>query len=133
VDVIEDPVEARRRIDRFLERAARRDVYGELLARGQVGRVLEDPEARKQLRSELRRQARADKLRIITREYDDVVIALSRISDRRTSTSASRSRWLRARRVSTRPRFKSSSPPTSSQPRRPDTGGASATTPRVSR
>ena len=59
-----------------MKRAARRDVYGELLARGQVGRVLEDPEARKQLRSELRRQARADKLRIITREYDDVVIAL---------------------------------------------------------
>jgi hypothetical protein len=51
VDVIEDPVEARRRIDGFLERAARRDVYGELLARGQVGRVLEDPEARKQLRA----------------------------------------------------------------------------------
>jgi hypothetical protein len=76
VEVIEDPVEARRRIDRFLERAAPRDVYGELLARGQVGRVLEDPEARKQLRSDLRRQARADKLRIITREYDDVVIAL---------------------------------------------------------
>lgn len=75
--MIEDPVEARRRIDRFLERAARRDVYGELLARGQVGRVLDDPAARKQLRSELRRQARADKLKIITREYDDdVVIAL---------------------------------------------------------
>ena len=56
VDVIEDPVEARRRIDRFLERAARRDAYGELLARGQVSRHLDDPTARENLRSELRRQ-----------------------------------------------------------------------------
>jgi len=50
VRVIEDPVEARQRIERFLERAGRRDAYGELLARGQVSRKLGDPEARSQLR-----------------------------------------------------------------------------------
>lgn len=73
---IEDPVEARRRIARFLERAERRDAYGELLARGEMSRRLADPEARENLRRDLRRQARADKLKIITREYDDRVIAL---------------------------------------------------------
>jgi hypothetical protein len=76
VQVIDDPVEARRLIDRFLARAARRDAYGELLARGQVSRRLEDPDARENLRRDLRRQARADKLKIITREHGEVVLAL---------------------------------------------------------
>lgn len=73
---IEDPVAARRRIQRFLDRAARRDPYGELLASGQMSRRIGDSEKRDALRRELRRQARADKLKIITREYGDVVIAL---------------------------------------------------------
>ena len=76
MDLIEDPIEARRRIERFLERARRRDAYGELLASGQVSRLLDDPDARKNLRSDLRRQARADKLKIITREYGEVVVAM---------------------------------------------------------
>lgn len=41
-----------------------------------VTRKLDDRDAREKLRSDLRRQARADKLRIITREYDDLVIAM---------------------------------------------------------
>jgi len=76
VHLIEDPVEARRRIEEFLNRAARRDAYGELLATGQVSRKLSDRDAREALRSDLRRQARADKLKIITRAYDELVIAL---------------------------------------------------------
>ena len=73
---IDDTVAARRRIERFLDRAARRDPYGELLASGQMSRRVGDAEQRDALRRELRRQARADKLKIITREYGDVVIAL---------------------------------------------------------
>lgn len=76
VHVVEDPVEARRRIQHFQERAGRRDAYGELLARGQVSRGVNSAEERDALRRALRAQARADKLKIITRAYGDVVVAL---------------------------------------------------------
>jgi len=74
--VLEDPVEARRRIQHFQERAGRRDAYGELLARGRVSRRVSSPEQRDTLRRALRTQARADKLKIITRAYGDVVVAM---------------------------------------------------------
>ena len=61
---MEDPVEIRVRIDRVLERVARRDDYGTLLARGDVVRRLDDVGNPDAWRSSLRRQARGDRLRI---------------------------------------------------------------------
>jgi hypothetical protein len=42
--VMHDPVDIRRRIDRLVARVDRRDDYGQLLARGQVVHRLEDVE-----------------------------------------------------------------------------------------
>ena len=73
---MQDPVEIRRRIERLIERVDRRDDYGQLLARGDVIRRLDevgDPEA---WRAELRRQARADRLGIRTGFGNGVVWAL---------------------------------------------------------
>lgn len=71
-----DPVEIRRRIMHMVERAARRDTYGTLLTAGQVVVSLakvEDPDA---WRAEIRRQARADHIKVRTGEGNGVVWAL---------------------------------------------------------
>lgn len=71
-----DPVEVRRRARRLLERVDRRDDYGQLLAQGQVVRKhadIGDPDA---WRAEIRRHARADRIKVRTGDNDRVVYAL---------------------------------------------------------
>jgi len=58
-----DPVDIRRRIDHLVTRVDRRDDYGQLLARGQVIHRLGDVAGVDAWRAEIRRQARADKIR----------------------------------------------------------------------
>ena len=71
-----DPVDIRRRIERLIARVDRRDDYGQLLARGQaihdVGEV-DDVEA---WRAEIRREARADKIKVQTGFNEAIVWAL---------------------------------------------------------
>lgn len=64
MEVIEDPVEIRRAIDRLHRRVARRDDYGHLLARGDVIRRVDADLDVAQWRTEIRRQARADRIRV---------------------------------------------------------------------
>jgi hypothetical protein len=73
---MEDPVDISRRVDRLIERVQRRDDYGKLLARGDVGhRVdrIEDPEA---WRAEIKRQARADRIKVRTGKTGNKVWAV---------------------------------------------------------
>ena len=73
---MEDPVEIRRRMQRLIERVGRRDDYGRLLADGHVAlkeQDVEDPEA---WRAAIRRQARADRIRVQTARDDGVVWAI---------------------------------------------------------
>lgn len=63
---MEDPVEINRRIERLVKRIRRRDDYGKLLASGSVVRSagdVDDPDA---WRDEIKRQARADKIKVRT-------------------------------------------------------------------
>jgi len=71
-----DPVEIRKRIDKVLERVARRDDYGALLARGDVIRRIGEVEDPDHWRSEIRRQARADRIRVRTGQQDAIVYAV---------------------------------------------------------
>jgi hypothetical protein len=78
-----DPVEIRRRMRRLLERVDRRDAYGKLLAEGHVvanENGLEDPDA---WRAELRRQARADRIRLRTGRSQGIVWAV--VHERRSA------------------------------------------------
>lgn len=71
-----DPVEIRRRTQRLIARVERRDDYGQLLASGQVVHgpdEVADIDAR---RAEIRRQARADKIKVRTGVNDGLVWAL---------------------------------------------------------
>ena len=61
-----DPVDIRRRIDRLVARVDRRDDYGQLLASGQVVHRLEDVDDIEAWRVEIRRNARADKIKVRT-------------------------------------------------------------------
>jgi hypothetical protein len=73
---VEDPVEIHRRMQRLIERVDRRGDYGRLLADGHVmvrEEDMEDPEA---WRTEIRRQARADRIRVQTVREDGVVWAV---------------------------------------------------------
>jgi hypothetical protein len=71
-----DPVDIRRRIDRLVARVDRRDDYGQLLARDQVIHDLDDVEDIDAWRAEIRRQARADKIKVRTGFNDGIVWAL---------------------------------------------------------
>lgn len=59
-----DPVEVRVRIERMVARLARRDDYGRLLARGEVVRRRGEVQSPDAWRDDLRRQARADRIKI---------------------------------------------------------------------
>jgi hypothetical protein len=61
-----DPVDIRRRIDRLVARVDRRDDYGRLLARGAAIRPLDEVNDVEAWRAEMRRQARADRIKIRT-------------------------------------------------------------------
>jgi hypothetical protein len=71
-----DPVDIRRRIDRLVARVDRRDDYGRLLADGQVIHEVEDVQDVEAWRAEIRRQARADKIKVRTGFNEGVVWAL---------------------------------------------------------
>jgi hypothetical protein len=71
-----DPVDIRRRIDHLVARVDRRDDYGQLLADGQVIHEVEDVHDVVAWRAEIRRQARADKIKVRTGFNDGIVWAL---------------------------------------------------------
>jgi hypothetical protein len=71
-----DPVDIRRRIERLVVRVDRRDDYGQLLARGEVVHRLVDVDDIGAWRAEIRRQARADKIKVRTGFNDGIVWAL---------------------------------------------------------
>lgn len=73
---MEDPVEINRRIERFVERVRRRDDYGELLFSGEVIRSRDDVEDPGEWRAEIRKKARADRIKIRTGETGEKVWAL---------------------------------------------------------
>src|SRR4051812_44478801 len=64
--VMHDPVDIRRRIDRVVARVHRRDDYGVLLARGAAVRALDEVDDVEAWRAEIRRHARADRIRVRT-------------------------------------------------------------------
>ena len=71
-----DPVDIRRRIERLIERVNRRDDYGQLLASGQVVHSADEVMDVDAWRAEIRRQARADKIKVRTGLNDGLVWAL---------------------------------------------------------
>ena len=71
-----DPVDIRRRIERLIERVNRRDDYGQLLASGQVVHSADEVMDVDAWRAEIRRQARADKIKVRTGFNDGLVWAL---------------------------------------------------------
>jgi hypothetical protein len=73
---VHDPVDIRRRIDRLVARVHRRDDYGQLLARGQVTHLIEDVEDVDAWRTDIRRQARSDRISVRTGVEDGMVWAL---------------------------------------------------------
>ena len=71
-----DPVEVRRRARRLVERVSRRDDYGRLLARGDVVRKRENFGDPDEWRAQIRRQARADRIKVRTGVNDRLVYAV---------------------------------------------------------
>ena len=71
-----DPVDIRRRIHRLGARVDRRDDYGKLLTYGQAIHRLEDVDDIEAWRAEIKRQARADKIKVRTGFNDGIVWAL---------------------------------------------------------
>jgi hypothetical protein len=71
-----DPVDIRRRIDRVVTRVNRRDDYGQLLARGAAIRMLDEVDDIEAWRAEMRRQARAVKIKIRTGFNEGIVWAM---------------------------------------------------------
>jgi hypothetical protein len=66
IDGVEDPVEIDRRIEQLIQRVNRRDDYGRLLAAGKVARPIEQVDDADAWRAEIRRNARADRIRVRT-------------------------------------------------------------------
>jgi hypothetical protein len=85
-----DPVDIRRRIDRLVARVDRRDDYGQLLARGQVIHNVEDVRDVEARRADIRRQARADKIKVRTGFNEAIVWALLVRGGRPDSLGAAR-------------------------------------------
>jgi len=73
---VEDPVEINRRIERLVKRVRRRDDYGELLFAGEVIRALDDVDDPDEWRAEIRKRARADRIKVRTGETAGRVWAL---------------------------------------------------------
>jgi hypothetical protein len=66
IKIVEDPVEINRRIERLVKRVRRRDDYGKLLARGDVVRSIADVDDPDEWRTEIKRQARSDRIKVRT-------------------------------------------------------------------
>jgi len=73
---LQDPVEILQRIEQLLERVKRRDSYGELLARASVVVALSDIQDPDKWRADLRRQARADRIKIRTGINEKIAYAV---------------------------------------------------------
>jgi hypothetical protein len=71
-----DPVDIRRRIDRVFARVDRRADYGELLARGAVVHAVDEVDDVEAWRSAIRRQARAERIKIRTGRNAGLVWAM---------------------------------------------------------
>lgn len=71
-----DPVEIRQRIGRLLERVKRRDDYGTLLATGQVVLKIDEVDDPEAWRAAIRRDARADRIKVRTGQTEGIVWAL---------------------------------------------------------
>jgi hypothetical protein len=71
-----DPVDIRRRIDRVFARVDRRDDYGKLLARGAVVHAVDEVDDVEAWRSAIRRQARADRIKLRTGRNAGLVWAM---------------------------------------------------------
>jgi hypothetical protein len=98
--VMHDPVDIRRRIDRLVARVDRRDDYGLLLARDQVIHEMDDVEDIDAWRAEIRRRARADKIKVRTGLNDGIVWALRvRRDESEREAEVRRYRHLLARTV----------------------------------
>jgi hypothetical protein len=63
---VDDPVEINRRIERLAKRVGRRDDYGTLLASGQVIYSVEEVDDPDAWRAGIKRQARADRIKVRT-------------------------------------------------------------------
>jgi hypothetical protein len=63
---VEDPVEIQRRIERLVKRVRRRDDYGGLLATGQAIHPVDEVDDPAAWRAEIKRQARADRIKVRT-------------------------------------------------------------------
>ena len=63
---MDDPVEINRRIERLAKRVGRRDDYGTLLASGQVIYSVEEVDDPDAWRAGIKRQARADRIKVRT-------------------------------------------------------------------
>jgi hypothetical protein len=83
--VVHDPVDIRRRIERLIERVNRRDDYGQMLASGQVVHSPDEVMDVDAWRAEIRRQARAGKIKVRTGVNDGLVWALRLRPDPSTS------------------------------------------------
>jgi hypothetical protein len=95
-----DPVDIRRRIYRLFARVARRDDYGQLLASGHVIHEVDDVDDGDAWRAEIRRQARADKIKIRTGFNEGLVWAmLVRVRRPNSAVETRRYRDLLARTV----------------------------------
>jgi hypothetical protein len=86
------------RIDRLVGRVNRRDDYGQLLARGQVAHSVEDVDDVEAWRAEIKRKARADRIKVRTGVEDGLVWALRmRAGNAELLAAASRYRDLLSR------------------------------------
>jgi hypothetical protein len=95
---VHDPVDIRRRIDGLVARVSRRDDYGQLLARGQVAHAVEDVGNVEAWRAEIKRKARADRIKVRTGAEDGLVWALRiRAGNAELLAAASRYRDLLSR------------------------------------
>lgn len=74
---MKDPVEIQRRIERLVKRVRRRDDYGKLLARGDVVRSVDDIDDPETWRAEIKRQARADRIKVRTGQSEKMVWAVT--------------------------------------------------------
>lgn len=96
---MEDPVEINRRIERLVKRVRRRDDYGRLLAAGEVIQPVERIEDPDEWRVEIKRQARADRIKVRTGQTAGKLWAFLEGASDRASTRRGGSLFPAARRT----------------------------------
>lgn len=91
-----DGDQIRRRMQRFVARVPRRDAYGTLLATGQVIKRVEDVGDPAVWRKEIKRQARADRIKVRTGMTNGIVWALLHETRATDARHAESTRYMRA-------------------------------------